>query len=608
MDVQVSADNAATESAPFEVADLIVAYLERIGVEYVFGVPGGAIEPIYNALGRRMRAGGKIRPIVARHENGAAFMAEGYTRETGRLGVCVATSGPGATNMITGVACAHDNGIPMLAITGQPALPSHGRGALQESADTGINTLGMFLCCTHYNSLVSHPDQARSKLLSAIRRVHQQPKGAAHLSFPVDVLRAPVKRLAVPYDLARMIEEPTLIDEGATRQVVADIKAASRIVMILGADCTEAIEPLLELAEMVDAKIITSPDGKGLINQQHRLFHGVFGFAGHYSANAVLWDEPDLILAIGTSLGEWTSGAWSSDVLNERLVHIAASELHLLRSPMARMHVRGRLRTVAERIVELLRSEADAVSLRHVQATRPLPEVTYREPDKYESDATPIKPQRLMRELSERCPPTARLVADAGNSMAWAIHYFRIQDRRRVHNQEHVRKKGGRRNRRSNSWLRVVMDFAPMGWAIGNAIGMARGNPKNPVICLTGDGSYLMSGQEITVAAEERLSVVFIILNDRALGMVKHGQRLAGAERISHTLPEVDYRRMAESMGIPGFVIKRPEDFDLIDFDAILRRPGPTLLDVHIDGEEVPPMSLRMQTLGTERKSTVDCP
>jgi len=139
------------------VADLLVTYLEQIGVEYVFGVPGGAIEPLFNAMARSQRRG-VLRPIVARHEAGAAFMADGYARETGRLGVCCATSGPGSTNLITGVTCAHDNNVPLLAISGLPPLPSFGRGALQESSSTGVNAFGMFSHCTRYNAMISHPD------------------------------------------------------------------------------------------------------------------------------------------------------------------------------------------------------------------------------------------------------------------------------------------------------------------------------------------------------------------------------------------------------------------------------------------------------------------
>jgi acetolactate synthase-1/2/3 large subunit len=150
-------------------------------------------------------------------------------------------------------------------------------------------------------------------------------------------------------------------------------------------------------------------------------------------------------------------------------------------------------------------------------------------------------------------------------------------------------------------WLRVVLNFAPMGWAIGAAVGVARGNPSCPVVCITGDGSYLMNGQEITVAMEEKLTVVFIILNDHALGMVKHGQRLAGAEPIGYELPRVDYQMMAQSMGIPGHIVRSPADFNALDFNAILKRKGPTLLDVRIDEEEAPPMNLRMKVLGGQK-------
>jgi acetolactate synthase-1/2/3 large subunit len=148
-------------------------------------------------------------------------------------------------------------------------------------------------------------------------------------------------------------------------------------------------------------------------------------------------------------------------------------------------------------------------------------------------------------------------------------------------------------------WMRVTMNFASMGWAIGGAVGTALANRAVPVVCITGDGSLLMNGQEMTVALSEQLSVVFVILNDSALGMVKHGQRLAGAEQVGVELPPVDFRMMAESMGIPGHVIRTAKDFESLDLDAILRHPGPTVLDVRVDKEEVPPMGLRIKILGS---------
>src|SRR3569833_447820 len=174
--------NAESSIAPlpadarFDVADLLVAYLDQIGVEYVFGVPGGAIEPLYNALARSDRRGG-VRHMLARHEAGAAFMADGCARETGRIGVCCSASGPGAADLITGVAGAYDNNIPLLVITGQPALPVFGKHPLQESSCTGINVLGMFRHCTRYNSLISHPEQFQPKLVTALQRATRTPRG-----------------------------------------------------------------------------------------------------------------------------------------------------------------------------------------------------------------------------------------------------------------------------------------------------------------------------------------------------------------------------------------------------------------------------------------------
>lgn len=582
----------ASSPAPFEAADLIVHYLESIGVEYVFGIPGGAVEPLYNAFARSERRGG-LRSIVARHETGAAFMADGYARETGRMGVCLATSGPGATNLITGVACAYDNCIPMLVITGQPALPSFGRRSFQESGCTGINVIGMFRHCTGYNSLVSHGDQVETKLVNALTRAYQMQR-PAHLSIPVDVLRSPIESGVLAYDLPALLKKPSLVDDAAVAELHDEILCARRIVFVIGGGCAEATEAIMELVGLTGALFVSAPDGKGLINPRHPAYRGVFGFAGHQSANEVLLGRPDLVIALGTSMGEWNSGAWSEAVLNERLIHIDVSEESLARTPMARLHVQGRIRSVCERLLGLLRAVPRAAADAIDPSAQP-PACGQEIPDMGDSAATPIKPQRLMRELSLRCPASTHFLAEPGNSMTWALHCLELQDRRTP--QRPKPPLAAERRGSNPGWLRIAMDFCPMGWAIGAAVGVARGNPHRPVVCITGDGSYLMNGQEITVAASESLCVVFVILNDSALGMVKHGQRLTGAEQTAFELPRVDYRMMAAAMGIPGHVIESPADLEAIDLAAIFARKGPTLLDVRIDGEEIPPMNVRIKAL-----------
>jgi acetolactate synthase I/II/III large subunit len=592
---------AAPGAAPLvEAAELIITYLERLGVEAVFGVPGGAIEPLYNALARSQRRGGP-RPVVARHEAGAAFMADGYARETGKIGVAIATSGPGATNLITGVATAYANNVPMLVITGQPPLRNFGRGALQESSCTGINAVGMLRHCTRYNSLVSHADQLETKLISALMRAFQAPQGPVHLSIPVDILRSEVAAPGEDSDLSAFVyAKPALIDLDAVRALQGELERSESPVFLIGDGCGEAVDAIMRLVDLTGARFITAPDGKGLINPRHQAFHGVFGFGGHASAEALLRGHTGLVVAFGTAFSELASAGWSSALLNGRLVHVDPCDEHLMRSPMARLHVRGRILTVCRLLIDgfAANDARNVVSLPHHNVDAHNPNVTLHAPEQVDSDATPIKPQRLMRELSRRCPPHTRFLADTGNSMIWAVHYLQPLNRRGSGGAG--TRRAGDADRRSGSahWLRVMMDFAPMGWAIGAAVGIARGNPRCPVVCITGDGSYLMSGQEMGVAAAEGLCVLYVVLNDSAYGMVMHGQRLAKAEPVGFELPQVDFAALAAAMGVPGHVVESPEDLQALDFDAMLARRGPTLIDVRIDRDEVPPMIQRLKALG----------
>lgn len=580
-----------------ELGDLLIMYLEQLGVEYVFGIPGGAIEPMYNALARAERKG-TIRSIVARHETGSAFMAEGYTRISGRLGVCCATTGPGATNLITGVASAYENNIPMLVITAQTALSTFGRGAFQESSCTGVNTVGLFSHCTRYNSLVSHVDQFEHKLAAAIMTAFQSPAGPVHLSVPLDVMRAASPVKAPSFDMSRLLARPSYIDDDAVNELYEELVKAQKPIFLIGEEAGETIGSVLTLAMKLNAQILTTPHGKGLVSPYHPLFRGVVGFAGHHSARQVLQDpEVDLVVALGTSLSEWASGGWDTvSLLNDRLVHVESVESNLTHSPMAKLHVRGRLSSVFDRVLANLERDSRMClidSSDEAQDAAESPELmrhfTVLEPEKITSNQTPIKPQRLMEELPKLFPPHTRYLADTGASFAWATHYLHPFDRRIAGKRD---AKGG--------LFRACLEFASMGWAIGSAIGVALAEPGTPVVCLTGDGSMLMSGQEITVAIQEQLPVIYIILNDSGYGMVRHGQRLTGAEQIGVDLPDVDFAAMAKAMGVESYVIESPEDLTAIDGRALGKRSGPTLLDVRIDPTEVPPIGMRTDALKSE--------
>lgn len=581
------------EGQILEYGDLIIAYLEQLGVEYVFGIPGGAIEPFYNALARSERRGGP-RAIVARHETGAAFMADGYSRNTGKLGVCCATTGPGATNLITGVASAYENHIPMLVITAQTALSTFGRGALQESSCTGVNTVELFHYCTRYSTLISHVEQFEHKLTTAIMTAFASPMGPVHISVPLDVMRNAYPYKGPSFSLPKLLQKPALFDHEAVDKLYDELMAAKQPVFLLGDEAGEAIGLVLTLAIKLQAQLIVTPHGKSLVSPFHPLFRGVIGFSGHKSAQNLLSDpRVDRIFIIGANLGEWASNGWDRRLFSQRLIHIESTEANLARTPMAALHVRGRIKTIFEQILDKCGREPRLVAVGKCDGQGDQdPAKRYfslDDEEEYDSDATPIKPQRLMRDLPTIFPPNAHYLADSGNSFSWAIHYLHPYDRRM----------SGQRDGRGGLF-QVAMEFASMGWAIGGAIGVALACRPDPVVCLVGDGSMLMAGQEITVAIQEKLPVIFVVLNDSAYGMVKHGQKKTGAEPIGYRLPQVDFAAFAESMGVPGCLINSPQDLRSLNGRQLCGREGPSLLDVRIDPEETPPIGLRTQVLSRD--------
>jgi acetolactate synthase-1/2/3 large subunit len=578
------------------LSDLIISYLELFGVEYVFSVPGGPLGPLYDALARSERRGGP-RTILARHEVGGAFMADGYARETGKIGVCCATTGPGATNLITGVASAYTDHIPLLVITAQTRLPDFSMGAFQESSADVTDILGMFEHCTRYNTIVTHADQLEKKLAAAFTIALRPPKGPAHLSIPVDILRSPKSGQITFPNLQRLLTKPASeVDDAALEKLCQKLNNVlsqnRKVVLFIGHDCAGATEEIIQFAELIGAPIVTTQRGKSWINPYHPLARGVFGFAGHKTARNALTDESvDLILAVGTNLNEWSTSGWDSVLLNDMLVHIHNERTHFGRSPMASLHVYGTISTIFKELVsrfETLKREAklsltDKVTKKdvtpqsysdHLKKSPYVPhqiEVQSPKSCRRENTSPLIKPQRLICEIIQRFPPETRFLIDNSNSVPWSIHYFFHHRPENYH---------------------LSLGFASMGWAIGASVGMALGTRNTPVVCFTGDGCFLMSGQEITVAVAERLPVIFVVLNDRGYGLIRHAHRLAGTEPIDFEIPPVDFCLMAEATGANAHKIRDPKDFDQIDYQALCRRNGPTLLDVYIDPEEAPPIGM----------------
>jgi acetolactate synthase-1/2/3 large subunit len=561
---------------PRNFSDLLVDYLGQLGVKFVFGIPGGHIAPLFEALARSEARNGP-RAVMSRHESGAVAMADAYARETGTLGVCCATTGPGATNLLTGVASAYEDHIPLLIITAQIGVPQFGLGAFQESSPDLMDTSRMFDSCTRYNTVITHPKQFERKLVTALTHAFRaSPPGPVHLSVPLDQFRlsAPASisypqftaELPIPVELADLaaLERLSL----TVNQVLQD---KGQIAVLVGHDCNGATETITQFAELAAATIATTQRGKAWVNPYHPLARGVFGFAGHQSARAAL-QSADLIIAVGTTLGQWATSNWDEVLLNKKLVHVHSSATYFQRSPMAQLHVQGHAKTIFAALVGRLQPLVTKapVNWPMVGPGLPPPHITLINEGHYQAHTTPSSPQHVLFQLMRHFPPETRIVVDTGNWMAWALHYWFSPAHKNFR----------------------ILHFAAMGWGIGAAVGTAMAAPGTPVVCLTGDGSVLMNGQEITVAVDEQLPVIFIVLNDQSYGMVKHRHREVVENPLEFDIPPVDFCLMAKSMGAEGYAIHSTAELGCLDVMALCKRSGPTLLDVYIDREEIPPIGM----------------
>ena len=572
------------------LSDLIVEYLELLGIEYVFGIPGGHNSPLYEALARSEKRGGP-RAILTSHETGAAFMADGYARETGKIGVCCATTGPGTTNLITGIASAYAECTPLLVITAQTILSHFGWGAFQESSPDTIDTVAMLKHCTRYNSLVTHANQLERKLFTALKTAFGSPKGPVHLSIPVDISRVPAPELTTYPNLSELITQPTSFLnlaalENLWQTLYKVLIQGRKVVLLVGKDSGGGVTEIIRFAELINALILTTQSGKSCIDPYNPLARGVFGFAGHKTARQALTDESvDLILAVGATLGQWETSVWDKAILNNKLVHIHNSDIYFARSSMAQLQIQGDIKTIFKELISRLETMQSNGKLdlnskllfpprNHDQKLQDYPsQIEVLEPESYQNTDTKVcvKPQQLISALLRNLPPETRFQVDIGNWLSWSIHYLFPP---------------------CPENYRLAIETAAMGWGIGSAVGTALGVKNTPVVCLTGDGCFLMHGNELAVAVVEKLPIIFVILNDKCYGMVKHRHRQTGKEPLEFTLPTVDFSLMAKAMGANSYIIRHAQDLEKLNFEAIYSYPGPTVLDVHIDSEEIPPMGM----------------
>jgi len=459
-------------------------------------------------------------------------------------------------------------------------LPKFGRGSFQESSPDVLDTTAMLGLCTSYNSLVTHPQQLEPKLLTALLTALRPPFGAAHLSIPADIYRtAWAAPIAYPH-FPQLLQAPhalldTIAAERLLQLVLETRRAGKQCVIFVGHNCQDASAAIMALAERLDAKLISTHAGKNWLNACHPRYAGVFGFAGHASARAALEDpQTGLIIAAGTRMGQWGTSSWDAALFNEKMVHIHSHPYYFQRTLEAQLHVHGEIKAVFEHLLAGLQQvelplPAAAVPTAVAKGEFP-PHISVNSAPDIEAQ-TPMHPQILMQRMMRDLPDNTRLVVDAGNCMAWTIHYF---------------------FNRQPGCCQYSMETASMAWGVGAAVGFAFANRAVPVACLVGDGAWLMSSQEMSVAVAEKLPMIYLVLNDSGYNMINQNQIQKSSLKIDFPIPPTDFALIAQGLGGYGQVIRNAADWDALDIGEILRRNAPTLLDVRIDQAAFAPLEM----------------
>jgi acetolactate synthase-1/2/3 large subunit len=544
-------------------AQALVRSLEEEGVEVVFGIPGGAILPAYDPL-----VDSKLRHILTRHEQGAGHAAEGYAWATGKVGVCMATSGPGGCNLVTALADAKMDSVPMVAITGQVPTAVVGNDAFQEADITGIT-----MPVTKHNELVLDTADIPRVIREAFHIASTGRPGPVLVDIPKDVL---IERAEWnwPDDVDLAGYKPTL--RGNPRQIREAVKMileAKRPVLYVGGGVikAEASDELFRLATTGQLPVITTLMGRGCFPDSHELCLGMPGMHGNYTAVTAM-QQSDLLIGLGVRFDDRVTGQLSTFAPHAKVVHADIDPAEIGKNRRADLPIVGDARDVIAQL-------ADELTRQQLQNGGPpdreewllqLADWQQRYPYRYDQpEAGPIKPQFVVERLYEATRGEAVLVAGVGQHQMWASQFWRFE--------------------RPRTWINSG-GLGTMGFAVPAALGAKVGRPNERVVAIDGDGCFQMTAQELATATTENVPIVVAIVNNGHLGMVRQWQELFYDERYSqvHLTQDVpDYAKLAEAYGAVGLRAETPDDVDPIIEKALSVTDRSVVIDFRCDQREM---------------------
>ena len=532
-------------------AQILCESLVREGVEVIFGLPGGAVLPLYDTLPQYPQ----LRHILVRHEQGAAHAADGYARATGKVGVCLATSGPGATNLVTGIANAYLDSSPIVALTGQVARPFIGKDAFQEIDITGIT-----LPITKHNFQVLRVEDLATVVKEAFYLARTGRPGPVLIDLPRDVFtdetnfRYP-ERVNLPGYEPKLKGHPLQI-----RKAAKLINGAERPVIISGRGViiSGAYEELRKLAEKAQIPVITTLLGISSFPESHVLSFGMLGMHGMAYANLAI-SEADLLIAIGMRFDDRATGKASAFAPEAKIIHIDIDPSEIGKNVRVDVPIVGDVKQVLQELNKQVQPREHLTWLRRIDGWRREHPLTV--PERGER----LLPQYVVRQLYEVTEGKAIIVTGVGQNQMWAAQHYWYD--------------------RPNTFISSG-GLGTMGFELPAAIGAKVGKPDELVWAIAGDGGLQMTIQELATAVQDNIAVKIAILNNNFLGMVRQWQGLFyGRRYVATPLRNPDFVKLAEAYGLPGLRVTRKEEV-VPAIRKAMEHPGPFLIDFCIEPEE----------------------
>jgi acetolactate synthase-1/2/3 large subunit len=544
-------------------AEMLIKALIYEGVDAIFGYPGGAVLHIYDEL---WRARNQITHYLVRHEQGAVHMAEGYARATGRVGCVLVTSGPGATNAVTGIANAYMDSTPIVVITGQ--VPRHliGTDAFQE-----VDTVGITRPCVKHNYLVREATDLPAVVREAFHLARSGRPGPVVIDIPKDVSAAPANYSRLDHVGFPFSAEPAAVDRDSARLAVETILSAERPVLYVGGGITNsgAFDSLLSFAEALQLPVTPTLMGLGGFPSSHPLCLGMLGMHGTYAANMAI-AESDLLVALGVRFDDRVTGKLATFAPQARVIHVDIDPANIGKNVTPTLALTGDVKQALQQFVSLAQEQGTEKLQRSIAGREPwwqqIRSWQRTQPLRYSGSHNQIKPQAVIHELHRVTKGEAIIATDVGQHQMWVAQFYPFTKTRQLITS------GG---------------LGTMGFGLPAAIGAQLALPGELVIAVVGDGGFQMTNQELATAVQYGLPVKILVMNNGYLGMVRQWQEMFYDRTYSEVDISVapDFVKLAEAYGAAGFRAKRPAELHSV-LEAALSHEGVAVVDIVVSKEE----------------------